>query len=626
MRQIIIEWMMLLKRIFSVFVSACAVLSGLLWSILPAETQTPPLLTPIPTSITTALPALTRALTLTATPFAQASTTPSQIPTLTPTSTAWLTETLVSSRIETVEAVLTSLITPSATVSPTITPTATATEIPRTFVFTAYDLSFSWEVRDGLNAYSDIDLQVTFTSPTGESMSVGGFFYSLNEYRVRVLPTQVGRWQWRAAITDGVEHEAYDGSFIVLDTDTRGGIQPNPSNPMRWVYDDGTPYYPIGLSDCVRDSNRDGDFFNDFGFDAQPNTVNLETYLFAHGSAGFNLFRFSNGNCMPYLYQVVSAEGNQFCGPCGRTVDTLFERLRQYGFHIYMDIFGFVPPYADDASAFDDPLKVESIRAAVRYAVNRYGAYVDFWEIMNEATPVDDRYYTLVIDAIRDSDPYQHPISTSWERPELELFDVISPHWYERENELASDAATLDQITPLRRYNRPIIFGEQGNAFQNWDERSGLRMRIRAWTALFNEAALIFWNTSYDRNYQNSGAANVYIGVEERHSINILQDFATRLDADITMFEPIRSVPEQVRAYGLESELVIAVYLHHYADHTTPVDEVTLMLDMPFAGLATWIDPESGAIAAQHEVESGMQVVTAPAFMVDMALIITLYR
>jgi len=43
---------------------------------------------------------------------------------------------------------------------------------------------------------------------------------------------------------------------------------------------------------------------------------------------------------------------------------------------------------------------------------------------------------------------------------------------------------------------KPVIVGEQGNAGMNWDPRSAVRMRIRAWTALFREIGLVFWNTS----------------------------------------------------------------------------------------------------------------------------------
>jgi len=98
---------------------------------------------------------------------------------------------------------------------------------------------------------------------------------------------------------------------------------------------------------------------------------------------------------------------------------------------------------------------------------------------------------------------------------------------------LSSDAVTVERIQKAKADGqKPVIFGEQGNAGQNWDDRSALRMRIRSWTAFFNEGSLIFWNSSFAKDYQ-ARAANIYLGPPERMYIANLQTFTKALDADV---------------------------------------------------------------------------------------------
>jgi hypothetical protein len=95
------------------------------------------------------------------------------------------------------------------------------------------------------------------------------------------------------------------------------------------------------------------------------------------------------------------------------------------------------------------------------------------------------------------------------------------------------------QATKWKKAGKPVIVGEQGNTGMNWDPLSGLRMRIRTWTALFEEISFIFWNTSWSKTgmfhgrYTAGGAANIYLGPEERGYIRVLQNFSSHLDADV---------------------------------------------------------------------------------------------
>ena len=134
---------------------------------------------------------------------------------------------------------------------------------------------------------------------------------------------------------------------------------------------------------------------------------------------------------------------------------------------------------------------MSKVKRFIKYSVDRWGAYVDFWEFLNEQN-ADDRWYEIMVPHLKSLDPYHHPITTSWERPMLPGIEINAPHWYQRENELESDAVTVSRAKNWKKFNKPVVVGEQGNHIDRqksnplgvggvWDDRSALRMRIRNW-------------------------------------------------------------------------------------------------------------------------------------------------
>jgi hypothetical protein len=187
-------------------------------------------------------------------------------------------------------------------------------------------------------------------------------------------------------------------------------VRRNPHNRYRWVFTDGTPYYPLGIGDCVRDEDRSGSPFDDFYVDTRKKTI--ATYLRTHQQAGVNLFRWSVDNCAFGLYRSISPEGNVNLEREGKWGDELVRQLRSHGLRVYMSIFGFSPPFANAPT----PSQLAAVKRYVKYVVDRYGAYVDFWELMNEAR-ASDSWYDEIGRYLRSIDVYHHPLATSFERP-----------------------------------------------------------------------------------------------------------------------------------------------------------------------------------------------------------------
>jgi len=422
-------------------------------------------------------------------------------------------------------------------------------------------------------------------------------------------------------------------------------VRRHPRNPFRLVFDDGSAYFPIGLQECFGDGTATGSVLDaqslegPFRMDRkgrpalppgpmfQPgpsnNPVNADIYFRRYARCGFNLFRFSQKNCSYELYRDL----DNYLVQEGIMTDELLAHVRKYGMRIFYGIFGYQKVFNDDP---DNAEGMEKVKRFVKYSVDRWGAYVDFWEFLNEQH-ADDKWYEIMVGYLRSIDPYHHPITTSWERPELPGIQINAPHWYQRENELESDLVTVTRAKKWKKYNMPVIVGEQGNHTDKkrppppgvggvWDERSALRMRIRSWTAFFNEIAFIFWNTSYakDGHYMN-----IWLGPKEREYVRALQDFAYCLDPDIVMAPVTVSDSSLVRAYALVSRKRAGVYLHHYSNHTEPVRGLRVTLDVPAPAKGYWYCPETAAILEIVDAPAGKQTFTVPEFTVDLAFLVT---
>jgi hypothetical protein len=545
----------------------------------------------------------------------------------------------------------------------------------------------------------DVDIEVVFTAPGGATSTVGGFFYGSSKpqkpiitdaaergqtqarwpcepadlWKARFAPREVGPWTYRYAFRtpSGARAEG-TGTFAVVRGRNRpqGWLGINPSNPYRLSFEDGTPFFPVGFQDGVFDGNHNGSAMDaksmegPFRLDearrrpAPPpgalfargpsmNPVNADVYFGRHARAGFNLWRFSPHNfSLPVFdieYAAATATPARIRWEQAIMVDEMLRLTHRYGIRNFYGIFGFAKAFND---APRDAPGMAKVRRIVKYSVDRWGALVDLWEILNEQK-VADGWYEVVAPYLHEIDPYRRPVATSWERPELDCIDVNAPHWYGNEDELASDQVTAGRARTDKRFRKPVVYGEQGNSRGGedrtaegiggvWDPGSARRMRVRLWTALFAEIGLVFWETSYAKDGHHM---NIWLGPEERQYVRALQDFASRLDAAVAVAPVSLAGPQAsaVRAYGLRSGKIAAVYLHHGQceqcrstgakhrwDHERgPVRDLAVRLDLPRAGMGYWYDPRTAAIVARFEASPGSRELTAPPFEVDLALLVT---
>jgi len=536
--------------------------------------------------------------------------------------------------------------------------------------YEVFEITFEHE-NEYADAFFDVTIDVVFTSPSKEQMKVGGFHYCSssgpkihkqtngqrqqvtyefdkhNLWKARFAPSEIGKWTYSFTFTNREGQSASGGGDFLCVKGRKpnpGFLRRHPTNSFRFVFDDGSAYFPIGVQDCWGDNSGTGSVLGQCSMEgpfrtdlkdppALPpgplfvrgpanNPQNADVYFRYFSQCGFNLYRYSQENCsFPLNHDL-----NKYLVQEGVMTDELLRCARKYGFRICCGIFGFQKVFNDDAQSEENMAKVKRF---IKYSVDRWGAYADFWEFLNEQK-ANDHWYEITIPYLKSIDPYHHPITTSWERPELPGIEINAPHWYEREDELQSDTVTASRAKEWKKHNKPVIVGEQGNHVDTrnrplgvggvWDDRSALRMRIRNWTALFNEIAFIFWNTSYARDGHNS---NIWLGPKEREYVRAMQDFAYRLDRDVRIVPVTVSDPHAVRAYALASQERAGVYLHHFTDHTSSVKGLKVTVEAPKAAKAYWYSPENAEILGSVNTQKGTNTLEVPEFVVDLALLVT---
>ncbi len=549
------------------------------------------------------------------------------------------------------------------------------------------------------NAHLEADVEVTFTAPDGRAATVGGFLYGSTRkpkvvrdqpqggrprtrfvyerpdvWKARLAPWQPGTWKYTWVFTNAAGRSARgNGTFRCVKgrRDAHGFVRQHPTNPHRWVFDDGSPYFPMGTQDCWGDGSGTGTVLDTISMEGpfrldrnvelpkgpafvrspSNNPQNADVHFRTFSQCGFNLFRFSPRNCS----YAVDRDLQEILLQEAIMTDELLGCARKYGYRIFYGMLGNQrilegPPLPDN------PGHVERVKRFLKYSVDRWGCMVDFWQLLNEKNAHDD-WFDILLPYIRSLDPYDHPISTSWQRPDVEGIDINAPHWYHRVDTVTdSDLVVRERAKFYKKHGKPVIVGEHGNnitcvkdpkrqipfeyrhidipeipaarkagllppgAGGTWDPKSALRMRIRNWTALFCEIAFVYWNSSYARD---GHTWNMWLGPQERGYVRAMQDFAYRLDRDVRMVPVKVSNPESVRAYALASDARVGVYLHHFADHAAALEGLRVSVKVPKAAEGYWYAPDTAAIVERFEAPAGEQTFRAPPFHVDLALLIT---
>lgn len=356
--------------------------------------------------------------------------------------------------------------------------------------------------------------------------------------------------------------------------------------------------------------------------------VPREQYFRAHAEeGGFNTWRLNVSNNSFGLWDVIDPAGNLYEVNEGKSFDAVAQTARANGMRLFFAIFGFEThfPFPFDSA---DPAKMDAVRRYIDYVVARYGAYTDLWELGNEVDQgnYDEDWLTQMAAHLKSVDPYGSPVSFSWERPDRADIEINSPHVYRAESNPANfDTWMRNNISGRRAAGKPILYGEIGNRSPeaNFMAYNPLKWRVAAWTAFFEEAYLLYWNTPGTTNYVAT-AANVFMDEDFRRAHRALADFMPWIPADATRETPTVSNSAVARAYALDSGSSYGAYVYAYADTVNPTSGLTLTINPQVGGTGQWIDPLTGGlVGSSFAVAPGSQVLNVPDFTADIALRVT---
>ena len=482
------------------------------------------------------------------------------------------------------------------------------------------------------NPYEDVAVQAVFQQHGRNPITIDGFYYDKNTWKVRFNPPEKGVWTWKLFFKTPFGNIQRNGSFI-SNTDTHTAfLKISKQNPSRITLDNQTIFNGLGIEDTIKDTNDNGTPLDDWSIGTGhevtatssekkavsiPNIpISLDAYAdtYASSAAGFNIFRWSVNNASFNLWDTFTPHSKYLVRE-GKDGDALVQSLSNHGFHIWLTMFNFGIPFTDSQL----PWEVSAVQRYIRYVIARYGAYTSLWEIANESY-ASDAFVTRLAKEIASVDYEHRPISMSWEHPSVTSINIVAPHWYNTDEPQNADVDIAGVISKYTPFQKPVLFGEVGNTTRNWDPNSALIMRVRGWVAFFKSAILVFWNQSSSKDYYNPDYknANIYIGSEERDYMKQLTDFTSGISLSAKEV-PLTTNSSAVRAYGLQSDRELIGYFYHYLNPFSRVS-VSVSINLPQPAALTWIDPTDGKILSEQQCMRGSQIVTSPYFFADVAL------
>ncbi len=92
-------------------------------------------------------------------------------------------------------------------------------------------------VRQYDNPYTDVTLNLEYTSPDNQTIHFWGFYDGDNLWKFRFMPDQPGRWTYKAQFSD--KSKSVSGSFECVPSDIPGMLSVDESNPMWFGFKGG---------------------------------------------------------------------------------------------------------------------------------------------------------------------------------------------------------------------------------------------------------------------------------------------------------------------------------------------------------------------------------------------------
>ena len=545
---------------------------------------------------------------------------------------------------------------PTTTTEPTTSPTTT-TEVSvvlsdavmvndiayvnQMLEFDVFETGENKKINVELNPYDyeEIKIVFDFTSPSEKSLTQTAFWYKSYEsirligsevdedgfytagqeyidwgdtesnYRVRINPDEAGEWDYTARlIIRGDVKQTLSGSFTVNEaTESKGYIDVDQVNNRNFIFRNSQEtYIPMGSNFAWFSGLGTHDYHNWFKHMNEQNG-NFARIWLSNWSLSIHKFSYTNFDSRQNILA---------------RIDLLMDFAKQYDVYIMLTLINHGQfSYSTNPEWAENPYNEENggmleypiqffyneearrhYKNELMYLISRYGYSENIfaWELFNEVDWVDgyshlvvSRWHDEMAQFIKNNDPYQHMVSTSYKYTfgtpafDYESLDFTNFHSYAYTDQMFYQKFVSEMTSLWDKYQKPVFFGEIGIDWQSGGgtynlDYSGITIHQGLWSGMMTSAGGAnqwWWDSWIERNdlwYRYKGASTyaTYIDVANKHYTLLAE--AT----DIT----IQGEDIGIMGYRLEDALYGYIYNNNYNYWRSNPDTVeNVSVTIPFA-------------------------------------------
>ena len=347
------------------------------------------------------------------------------------------------------------------------------------------------------NPFVDYSVAAVFKHKNG-TVTVGGFYDGNGIYKIRFMPSFTGEYSFE--VSGNFSEKPYSGSFTVHEASKNNHGPVRVANTYHFVYEDGTPYYPLGTTCYVWELQSEElqkktletlskGYFNKIRFCLFPkhydyNLTEPRSYPYEGKPMDSSVLTKENfskyngagreaGN--DWDFSRFNPEHFQHIDKCIAALGDLGIEADLIVMHPY-DRWGFSTMNAEQDDLYWN------------YVIARYAAFRNVWwslaneyDLMPQKNISDwERYASIICK----KDPYNHLRSIHNCRP---FYDHTRPwitHCCIQRQDLYKCAELVAEYR--QRFGKPIILDEisyEGNIQHGWGNISGKEMVRRFWEA-----------------------------------------------------------------------------------------------------------------------------------------------
>ena len=383
---------------------------------------------------------------------------------------------------------------------------------------------------------AEVSLEATFQAPTGDPVTVYGFYYEPFErlrdagrdtlkaagppvWKGRFTPRQTGRWSYRVKlVTPGGSETSAADALLVTQSQRRGFVHLDKRRGNYW-FDTGAPFIPIGENLCWGPSFQPLKAYDRWFSDLSSQHANyirmwLAPWALRLETKDTGVGRYDQARAwqLDYLLERSEEAGLfwQLCllnhGSFSRSQDPDWQN------NPYNTQLGGMCRLPNDFVT--DPRAKLKFEHLLRYLVSRFGysPALVYWELFNEPDLSELRledfssWAAQMSQRLTEQDPNHRPITTSFHHEvppavwNLPTMDAIQIHAYDQRDFPA--LFTGPHISELQeRFHKPVFVGEFGwisDTMRQFDD-IGIHLHDGLWSSIIGGSAggalVWYWDT-----------------------------------------------------------------------------------------------------------------------------------